>query len=262
MGYGRYLAGETLFWALLAGAFAGVGIALITGPFIRSADPSRNSSRRWVAATLSLTGVVAALALSVLVPDDPAPFAPESIGASIAGLLAVGLGLRFFRIAGLPILLLAGSIAMLGSWVLAPYVPIRTPTELARFTVLTMRPDELTVELTDLSAGTAFPRVLTVPHGRLIAAVEIAEPAPALFLLGGRRFARFVGFVDPAEQRAGSTPSLDSPSTGGSATLRGAAARTGALSIELVPVEARPLNVFRSFSLVVPVDGPAMVERR
>src|SRR6056297_1065140 len=168
MTYGGFLLRHPLFWALLCGLAIEVAFAAATSRPSRSRRPARASSRKWTITWFALSIAFAAAAAGMIVVPDLAILRLESVSALLAGLLVCGLGLRFPRSAGLPVLVLVGSVAILGGWLVRDYVPVRSTTELGEFTVLSVREQELAVEVV-LRTPTSdeVPEIVNVPGDRL-----------------------------------------------------------------------------------------------
>lgn len=208
MTYGGFLLRHPLFWALVSGLATGVALAAATSHPERSHRPVRASSRKWTITALALSVAFASVAAGMIVVPDLAILRLESVWALLAGLLVCGLGLRFPRSAGLPALVLVGSVAILGGWMVRGYVPVRGGTELAEFTVLSIREQELVLEvLPKTPSSDAVAEIVTVPGDRLRVELDELDLPEALFFLGARRFAHYRGLSGTAgDSDAGDPP--------------------------------------------------------
>ncbi|MFW5717343.1 MAG: hypothetical protein ACOC0E_07860 [Spirochaetota bacterium] len=194
MSYGAFLLRNPLFWALVAGGAVGVAAAAATWNPARSRHPGRTASRKWAWAWFSLAVAVATAAAGLIVPPDLAIARPASLAAFGAGLAIAGLGCRFPRVAGLPSLVLISAAAVLGAWIVRDYVPVRAETELARVSVLTLRDEETSLEVTLTHPdATGIPHIVTEPRENPSFHVDVLDVPQGLFWLGASRFARYVG---------------------------------------------------------------------
>src|SRR6056297_3342565 len=125
MTYGGFLLRHPLFWALLCGLAIGVAFAAASSRPSRSRRPARASARKWTITWLALSIAFGSAATGMIVVPDLAILRLESVWALLAGLIVCGLGLRFPRSAGLPVLVLVGSAAILGGWLVRGYIPAR-----------------------------------------------------------------------------------------------------------------------------------------
>jgi hypothetical protein len=246
MSYGGYLVRHPLFWALLAGAGLGVAVAAATWRSSRSRRPRRAQSRKWTTVWLALTVAVAAATLGMIVPPELVLLEASSLAAAAAGLLVAGLGVRFPRASGVPLLLVIAVVSVLGALLVRDLHPVRSRTELAQITVLSIREDELALEVTrEVSESTGVPRIVTVPRDGLSFSVHTLELSPALFLLGAPRFVRYVG------PGGGETPEE-------SAVLLRAKSAGLARTVVLAPALPR-FNILRTYSLTIrPEDRPTL----
>ncbi len=249
MTYGGFLLRHPLFWALVSGLATGVALAAATSRPRRSHRPARASSRKWTIAALALSVAFASSATGMIVVPDLAILRLESLWAFATGLLVSGLGLRFPRSAGLPALVLVGSAAILGGWMVRGYVPVRGGTELAEFTVLAVREQELAVEVVlKAPSSDEVAEIVTVPGDRLRGAVDELDLPEALFFLGARRFVLYGGLPGTAGDSDGSDPPR-------SPVLERALALPW-LRLSRVSATSPRVNLLRTYRLIVNPDSP------
>ncbi|MFW6288907.1 MAG: hypothetical protein ACOC2Q_03910 [Spirochaetota bacterium] len=247
MTYGGFLLRHPLFWPLLSGLATGVALAAATSRPSRSRRPARASSRKWTITALALSIAVAAVAAGMIVVPDLAIIRLESAWAFLAGLVIFGLGFRFPRSAGLPVLMLVGSAAILGGWMVRGYIPVRDRTELGEFTVLSVRDDELAVEVLLSTSAVEVPEIVTVAGERLRAEVDQLDLPEALFVLGARRFVHYGGLSGAASDSRGAgaprTPVLDR------------ALELPSVRLARVSATSPAINLLRTYRLIVDPDA-------
>ena len=247
MTYGGYLLQHPLFWSLLAGLAVGAAFAAMTRDTRRAARPYLAESRKWALAWLALSVAVAAAAAGLIVPPELAVLEPRSLAAVGAGVGIGLLGFRFPKALGVPIVLVVGTAAVLGAIMVRDYVPVRTSVELARFTVLSIRDTELSLEVVRNEAGAdGEPSIVSIPGRSVRAAVNLLDVSDALFLLGARRFVKYVGLANDVYQEPGGIVEL--------------AVDRGIASFARRIPEMRQINVLRTYRLVVdPYAEPRLV---
>jgi hypothetical protein len=102
-----------LFWLVLAGFFLGAAIAAITIVPERSRDPRKVREGKLTKSCLFLTGAVLCGTIVFFVPA-PGGIPLRYLPGFFTGLLITGLGLRFKKAAGIPILVLVIAAAVFG----------------------------------------------------------------------------------------------------------------------------------------------------
>ncbi len=248
MSYGGFLLRHPLFWSLLCGFAVGGALAAATRRTRNTRRPERVASRKWAFAWLFLSIAVAAAAAGIIAPPEPAVY--HRLAPVVAGIgFALGLlGLRFPKAAGVPVLLILGSMAFLGAWMVRDFVPVRTPVSPARFVVLSVRESGLTLEVARITDGSiGQPVVVSVADSGLRAELELLELPEELFLLGADRFVRYVGPAGGGP--ADGTPVLD------------AAVDRGLVRLVKVEPELAHVNVHRTYSLLVEPHGTPRFRR-
>ncbi|MDR1932736.1 MAG: hypothetical protein LBQ57_07950 [Spirochaetales bacterium] len=103
-----------LFWLFFAGFCAGAVIALLTVRPESRADPRKFRARRPAKIYLLLTGAVACLTIG-LFASAPGGIPLRFLSSPFAGVLSGGLGLRFKKAAGIPLLALGIAAAAAGT---------------------------------------------------------------------------------------------------------------------------------------------------
>lgn len=239
--YAGFLAREALFWAAAGGLLLGLSSGFSLSALVRSAGPGRSPrrvrSRRLTIATLMLTGAVLAGTFGVLFPSGLAIISADAAIAAGSG-FGVGLLVGLFPAAvGLPLLVLAGVLAILGASLVAGLTPVRGETTLAQVQVLTIRAAGLTVELTDPVEDSGLPDVVALDEPALTAEVTILDLPRGLFVFGASRFA--FASVDPRD--AGYTPSR----------ALAAAIERGWLSLDEQTIRESGLNLLQRYELRV-----------
>lgn len=243
MTYGGYLLRHPLFWSFLCGLAVGVAVATATRrpcSFGRSAPAA---PRRWAIVWLALSVAVVAAAGGMIAPAEPATAHPIAPAVAAVGLGVGFSGLRFPRSMGVPILLLLGSFAFFGALLVRDFVPVRTQVSPARVTVLAVRESGLTLEVSrDAPDAAAQPAVVSVPDQVLRAEIDLLDVPDTLFLLGARRFVRYLG---PAGDRPTDHPIVQ------------AAVDRGIVRLERVCPEISRVNVHRTYALLIePISAP------
>lgn len=289
MTYGGYLLRHPLFWGLVAGLFAGVALAAATSVRSRrvraSRDPGRVASRRWSITWLALAGAVASTTLGILIPVEAgtptgtAFLRVDSLYAAAAGILIAGVGLRFPRAGGVPVLLVVSALVVLAAWSVRGFLPVRGERELGTMTVLAVRDEELTVEVQlDAPDADGVPVVVAVDGRELVVDVELLDLHPALYLLGAERFVRYLGpgavtgsaGGDPGSP-GGDEGAPGDPGSPGGDPDPAAAVPTPPLEwmlrlpsprlarLERASASAARVNLLRTYRIVVPaVGGPRL----
>lgn len=263
MTYGGYLLRHPYLWALAAGLFAGLALAAATSVRSRrvraARDPQRVASRRWSFTWLALAGAVASATLGILVPGGPgvpvgtAFLSVGSLYAAGAGLVIAGVGLRFPRAGGVPILVITGVLVVLAAWSVSGFLPVRGERELGTITVLAVRDEAMTLEVQlDTPDSAGVPEVVAVEERELRVDVEVLDVHRGFFLLGAERFVRYLGpgaeAGDP--RREAITPPLEW-------MLRVPA--LGLARLDRTRVAAERINLLRTYRIVVPADsGPRL----
>ena len=253
MTYGGYLLRHPFFWALLAGLFAGLALAAVTSVWSRrvrtARDPRRRASRRWAYTWLALAGAVAATTLGILVPAGEVFLRIDSLYPAAAGIAIAGIGTRFPRAGGVPVLLVVGAIAVLAAWSVRGFLPVRGERELGTITVLSVREEAMTLEVhLDTPDTMVVPEIAAVEGRELRVVIDVLDVHPAFFLLGAERFVRYAGPV--ATGRPG-------PSSGLAPPLEWMLDRPGAdlARLEREAIVADRVNLLRTYRIVVPVDA-------
>ena len=274
MTYGGYLLRHPLFWGLVAGLFAGVALAAATSVRSRrvraSRDPGRVASRRWSITWLALAGAVASTTLGILIPVEAgtptgtAFLRVDSLYAAAAGILIAGVGLRFPRAGGVPVLLVVGALVVLAAWSVRGFLPVRGERELGTMTVLAVRDEGMTVEVQlDVPGSDGVPVVVAVEGRELVVDVELLDLHPAFFLLGAERFVRYLGPAGPVTGSAGgdegdADPAVAVPTPPLEWMLRLPTPRLARL--ERASASAARVNLLRTYRLVVPAVGGSRLE--
>lgn len=279
MTYGGYLLGHPFFWAFVAGLFAGLALAAATSVRSRRAraarDPRRVASRRWAYTWLALAGAVASVTLGVLVPGvtgtppGGAFLTVDSLYVAGVGLVLAGVGLRFPRAGGVPVLLVVGAVAVLAAWSVRGFLPVRDERTLATITVLAVRDEQMTLEvLLDTPEAAGVPEVIVVEGPDLRATVELLDLHPGFFLLGAERFVRYAGPGGPPAAPADPDAPRD-PDGPGDPDAPGDAAITVAPPLEWLidlrisqlgrlertDAAAERVNLLRTYRLAVPANA-------
>lgn len=284
MSYGGYLLRHPLFWGFVAGVFAGLALAAATSVRSRrvraARDPGRVASRRWSYTWLALGGAVASTTAGILVADGPgvpagaAFLALDSLYAALVGIVLAGVGLRFPRAGGVPVLLLVGGLVVLGAWSVRGYLPVRGERELGTMSVLAVRDEGMTLEvLRDTPGSAGVPEVVAVEGRELRVGLELLDLHRSFFLLGAERFVRYLGPEAGIPGGEAGSPGDDSGRLGGDAApaasvpapplewmLRLTAPRL--VRLERTTVAAAGVNLLRTYRIVVPADGAPRLETR
>ncbi|MFW6293406.1 MAG: hypothetical protein ACOC7V_13910, partial [Spirochaetota bacterium] len=244
-----------------------------------SRDPQRVAGRRWAYTWLALAGAVASTTLGILIPVEAgmptgtAFLRVDSLYAAAAGIVIAGVGVRFPRAGGVPVLLVVGALVVLAAWSVRGFLPVRGEVELGTMTVLAVRDEGMTVEVQlDAQDADGVPVVVAVAGRELVVDVELLDLRPAFFLLGAERFVRYLG-----PDAATGSPRDDASSRGESGFFGGdlepaPAVPTPPLEwmlrlptprlarLERASASAARVNLLRTYRIVVPADGGPRLE--
>ena len=145
--------------------------------------------------------------------------------------------------------MLVGTVAILGGWLVRGYVPVRSRTELGEFTVLSVREQELAVEVVlKTPSSDGVPEIVTVGGDRLRVELDELDLPEALFFLGARRFVHYGGLSGTAGNSDGTGPAP-------SPVLERALALPW-LRLSRVSATSPRVNLLRTYQLIVNPDSP------
>jgi hypothetical protein len=140
-----------VFWLFLAGLFLGAVAATASVLPRRRKDPAKFRRQRPTKIYLSLSGAVACLS-AALFASSPDGLFPRFFLAMLAGALLAGLGLRFKKAAGIPLLLLCAAALVFGTQALSGWQTAGKTTPAARILVLGLEEDSAALSFTPKGA--------------------------------------------------------------------------------------------------------------
>lgn len=131
-------------WAALCGIFLGLSIAQLTIFPSRTANPLKSRRRRPTKIFLALSAAVLSATAGLFLSEPEVLRDPGLPWAFGTALVLGGLGTRFKRAAGIPILFLAVGISALSFYILDPWEPVMGKTTLCSLKILRLSGGEIT----------------------------------------------------------------------------------------------------------------------
>jgi hypothetical protein len=230
-------------WLFLAGVFAGGAIALLAAPLRRRKDPQKFRRTRPAKIYLLLTGVVACVTAALFASGSGSGFTTRFLFAFTAGLILSGLGLRFKKAAGIPLVLFFAASLILGGFFLSGWSLARVDRGVCRVVVLSLEPETALSVTTSAETET----ILRDTAGNLRVKTEFLVFPAAYLLFSSLPFYRVTAVLSEnvehplaaAEPEAGEKILLALPG----------------VHIRTVETRLPPLELFSSYELFVNPDG-------
>lgn len=235
-------------WALVAGFFLGAAIAESTINPKYQRNPERMRTWKWVWACIFASCFVGAGAAGLFL-SDPGEFLSLRVLFFGGGAAAVcGTGFRFWKVAGIPLIMLLLGLSIYMSLVLAPFDCLRESKQIGWFRVLTEPPEEIRAEL-NLGGDTAFIELDGEEVHLRVAAVSV----PRYFVIyGGNVYYRALYPAAVEQQKEGQQ-----------AELRRAerlARRLPGIRFEFHQTEAFTPNLFQKYDITLHPGGKIELE--
>ena len=255
MSYAGFLIRHDLFWSLLTGCGLGGVIAAVTLLPSRSPHPDRTRSRRTTVALLCAAFADASVAGGLLFVGFGQFVFPGWLVVGIVALVLSAVGGRFPRSAGVPILLVVTTLAVMLALSLQSWTPVRADTRIATFRVLSVSETRSRIEMEHPTNPSLPAQVYEISSNQAVASVHFLTLSRYLFLAGSEHFV-FVG-EDPsrvliAEGAAGG-PTPTPP-------LLSSDRLSSARSVTSSPTS---LGLLRSYRIMIDTSGdPRIVDSR
>jgi hypothetical protein len=229
-----------LFWLFCSGFSVGAIIALLSVRTALRADPQKFRKSRPVKIYLLLTSAVTCLTIAFFA-SAPGGIPLRFLTAPLTGVLAGGLGLRFKKAAGIPLLIICAASVAVGAAALPAWNAVNSRETVGNLIVLSL--DEAD---TSLCVSANVEQVLRVPAGRIRVKTDfLSFPKPYL-IFSALSFYRLVSLLAADSEY----PLAAAPSAWEKALLGLPGVR-----IETVETELQNPQLFSSYTISVYPDG-------
>jgi hypothetical protein len=235
-------------WAFVAGFFLGAAIAESTINPKYQRNPERIRTWKWVWACIFASCFVGAGAAGLFL-SDPGEFISLRVLFFGGGAAAVcGTGFRFWKVAGIPLIMLLLGLSIYMSLVLAPFDCLRESRQIGWFRVFSEHPEETRAEL-NLGGDTAFIELDGKEVHLRVATVSV----PRYFVIcGGNVYYRALSPAAAEQQKEGQQ-----------AELRRAerlARRLPGIRFQFHETEAFAPNLFQKYDITLHPGGKIELE--
>jgi hypothetical protein len=196
MNYRVFLLYNPLLWIFLGGLFLGGVIAQLTIIPGRTRNPVKTRRRRPTKIFLLLACTVASATVAVFLAESGRPLGSLFLPAAPVAAAAGALGLRFKRLAGIPLLLLAFAAVYAGNEALRDWTPLYSSVQAGNIKVFRRGGDNLTLFI---SIPGRDEEIVEIPSLSFSLAVDFLDLEDYYFFLGRKHSYKIAGLKGQGE---------------------------------------------------------------